>query len=106
MRINGCDFTKNVNNIDYTSYFRIENLKYRVDNIESETKVSCTVTSQFPNYLRKLVVYVQFLKNKKIVAGNYMVQYDLESYGQYDLIDKFDMAIDCDEVICSIVPIA
>ena len=51
-------------------------------------------------------MFDEFLKNKKIVAGNYMVQYDLESYGQYDLIDKFDMAIDCDEVICSIVPIA
>lgn len=104
VRVNSCNFVKNVDNIDYASLFEISNLKYRVDSIEGETKVSCTIRSKFPNYLRKLVVYIQFLKNNKIVAGNYMVQYDLEAFGEYDIVDKIDMAIDCDKVICSIVP--
>ena len=103
VRITGCSFAKNVDNMDFGSFMQVKNLNYRVDRIEEETKVSCTLKSMFPNYVRRVYVYVQFLKNKKIVGGNYLVQYDVEAYSEYDLLDKFDMAIDCDEIVYSTI---
>ncbi len=104
VRIKDCHFVNNEDNIDYNSVISIDNLRFKVDRFEEETKVSCSIRNNTKLDLRACYVFVQFLKNKKIVGGVTLYEYDVAAFSEHDLVTTVEMAIECDEVVASCNP--
>lgn len=104
IRINSANYGKVENKLNIhngKNGVLIENMNARV--IGGDIKISCQAISGF-NYLYSLEIYVQLLKNGKIVGGIDMIEYGINAGGVYNFIETIPGIIDFDDIAFSVIP--